>query len=44
MALSARYDGLTGKALSKAVMMDGYTAIVTVDEGYETGEIVLLNL
>lgn len=43
-ALSARYNGLTGKALSKAVMLDGYTAIVTVDERHETGEIVLLNV
>ncbi len=43
VALSARYDGLTGKALSKAIMLDGYTAIVTVDEQYETGEIVLLD-
>ena len=44
VALSARYNGLTGKALSKAVMSDGYTAIVTVDAEYETGEIVLLNV
>ena len=44
IALSARYNGLTGKALSRAVMMDGYTAIVTVGDGYETGEIVLLDL
>ena len=44
LQLSKRYNGATGAALSRAIMEAGYTAIVTVDEGYETGEIVLLNV
>lgn len=43
VALSERYNGATGVALTRAVMNDGYTAIVTVDEHHEPGEIVLLN-
>ena len=42
--LSDRYGGKTGLDLTRAVMLDGYTAIITVDAQYEPGEIVLLNM
>jgi len=42
--LSDRYDGLTGLDLTRAVMLDGYTAIITTNHEYEPGEIVLLNM
>ena len=44
LQLSERYNGATGVALTRAILADGYTAVVTVDERYETGEIVLLNV
>ena len=41
--LSDRYDGKTGLDLTRAVMLDGYTAIVTVDHDMgEPSECVLL--
>lgn len=39
--LSKQYGGLTGIALSKALIADGYDGIITVDE-YGTSEIVSL--
>ena len=44
LQLSERYNGAVGVELTRAILADGYTAVVTVDERYETGEIVLLNV
>lgn len=41
-ALSGRYDGLTGKTLSKAVECEGYDCIITHDSQGVFGEIVAL--
>lgn len=40
--LSDRYNGLTGKKLSNAIIKDGYDAIITKDENNDFREIVNL--
>ena len=39
--LSNKYGGKTGKALSKAVMKDGYDGIVTIDKGRISESVIL---
>ena len=42
--LSERFNNTTGLALTRAIIKAGYTAIITVDQEFNPGEIVLLNL